>query len=484
MSSAIPTWLRPSSIRARLTLWYLLILGGALLAFGVFVFLAQSRALERERDAELELRAHQFAGEHMPALLGLDVAAALAEDAGASSWPVVVRRASGAAVFRSAAFPELDWRGERAAAAAARERKPFVTLSTRSGVPVRIVSAAVDRPGADDLAVQVGVSTAPLERALRRLGLGTLLFIVVTLAAASWGGGFIARRALAPVDAIVDRVRRIQDRLGDRLDVRAGSEELDHLVVTLNEMLERIEASVRSARRFAADASHELQTPLAAIRGAVEALRAQAPSADHSAVTADLLTEVERLSALVRDLRLLASAEAGRLVDRKERIDLAALAAECSEIARAMAEDRRVRVDTVVCGRPWVLGSALHLRRVVLNLAQNAIRHSAEGSRVVVHVARADGHGLLAVLDHGSGIAREDLPHIFEPFYRADPARGRDTGGTGLGLAIVEEIVRLHGGRVKVASVPSGGSTFAVYLPSAEEEVARDAPPALDHPAH
>lgn len=477
MSSETLPRLRPRSLRARLTFWYLLTLACALVALAAFVFLAQARTSYHELDRDLELRLIGFAGERRAALLSLDVAGALADEAG-PEMPVLVRQASGGVIHRSPGFPSLDGAGEREAAAAAREGTPLLTVADRFGDRVRLATLVMHRPGAENLALQLATSIAPVRRDLARLGLGMAMFMTLVLVLASYGGSFIARRALAPVDEVVRRVRSIQAaRISERLEVRTGSDEIDGLVVTLNEMLDRIEASIHSARRFAADASHELQTPLAAMRGAVEmCTRAERSPAEYRALAADVLAETERLSTLIRDLRLLALADRGEIQATGDVVDLAALALECCEIANAMAEEKDIRVETSIRGRPAVLGSPLHLRRIVLNLLQNAIRYSPASSRVVLTVGRPKGHGMVMVSDHGCGIDSEDLPHIFEPFYRADPARARDTGGSGLGLAIVGQIVRLHRGTIKVASVPGRGSTFAVYLPSAPGPGGSDSP--------
>jgi signal transduction histidine kinase len=180
----------------------------------------------------------------------------------------------------------------------------------------------------------------------------------------------------------------------------------------------------------------------------------------------ELLDDLDRLSELVRDLRLIALAESGHLLDEREPVPLADLVQDCSEMAAVIGGARDVRVES---GAPAdavvVSGSGRHLRRVVLNLLQNAIRYSPPGSSVHVSVERADAMAKLTVSDSGCGIGAEDLSHIFEAFYRSDPARARDTGGSGLGLAIVDQIVRAHGGRVDVASAPEQGSTFSVFLP-------------------
>jgi signal transduction histidine kinase len=334
---------------------------------------------------------------------------------------------------------------------------------------VRIATLKFERPGAATLALQLGTPIEPIDHALRQLAGAMLLAIGVVLVAASYGSGVTARRALAPVDEIVARAKHIQAvRLSDRLNVHAGSAELDRLVGTLNDMLDRIEASMRTARRFAADASHELQTPLTAMHGIVEACVRKARSVDdYQLMAAELLTEIERCSTLVRDLRLLALAEAGQVVTAADRVDVSAVTQDCSEIARAIAEEKEIRVNLHVDDRPVIVGSALHLRRVILNLTDNAIRYSPTGSTIEIQVAANEGRASVSVGDHGCGIDATDLPHIFEPFYRADPARARDTGGTGLGLAIADQIVRAHRGAISVTSQPGVGSIFTVSLPLA-----------------
>ncbi len=469
MSFRLPSPWTLKSVPARLTFWYLCTLGASLAAFAVFVFVVRASTLYRELDAELEVRAHQLAADLRPALLDLDAGSALADHPRAREAVLLVRELPDHVLYRSPTWPQFDWRAERRLADAARTATPLVAVDDRTHVAWRVATVVVPRPGTGPIAVQVLASTEPLQETLGQLAGLMLLAIGAVLAVASYGSTFTARRALRPIDEIVARVREIQARGSpERLDVHAGSDELDRLVRTLNEMLDRVAASVASARRFAADASHELQTPLAAMRAIVEmCLRTGRDAASYRAMAEDLLAEIERLSALVRDLRLLALAEAGHLLVGAEPIDLAELAAECCEIARAVAEEKQIAVELLVEARPLVHGSPIHLRRVLLNLTDNAVRYSPSGSRIDVRVARSDGYARLSVEDRGCGIAPGDLPHIFEPFYRADPARARATGGSGLGLAIADQVVRAHGGRIEVASTLGAGSTFTVLLPIA-----------------
>lgn len=469
MFSAIRSRLTLRSIRARLTFWYLLTLGVTLAGFAVFFWFVRARTLYGEFDAALEIRGHEVVAELRPALLELDPGTGLASHPAALRLPLLVRASRGAVVYRAPAFPLMSLAAERDLAAAAKEpRASVVAVSDRSHGQVRIVTIPVDRQGTDRLALQLAASIAPVEGTLRQLGGGMALAILLVLGIAAYGSRRTTRYALAPVDVIVARVRAIQSSgLDERLDVRGGSAELDRLISTLNDMLDRIGVSMRSARRFAADASHELQTPLTVMRGVVEARIRLLRESGHDSLGRDLLSEIERTSALVRDLRLFALAEAGQVVTVPEPVDVATLAEECAEIVRALAEPRQIRVDLRVDGRPVVLGSALHLRRVLLNIASNAITYSPPGSTVRISVACDHDEAVVVVRDEGCGIGADDLPHIFEPFYRADPARARQTGGTGLGLAIADQIARAHGGQIRVASELDHGSVFTVTLPLA-----------------
>jgi signal transduction histidine kinase len=450
-------------------LWYLLTLAVSLTAFAAFVFLVRARTLSQELDAGLQLQATRLAADLPPILGDRDVDGRLAMYASFSPAAFALRRDAGRIVFRSPSFPELDAASDALLTEPVRGRKPIRTIRSRSGTPLRVVVEQVIGPRQEPFAVQVVGSTAPNSDRLRELALIEALGVLTVLLAARWGSAFTARRALAPLEDIVQRLRDIHGtHPGARVHVTADTDDVDRLVVTLNQTLDRLEEPVYSARRFAADVSHELQTPLTAIRMALERCeRGQQPPDEYPRLASELLVEVGRLSTLIRDLRLLAVAGAGALVTKVEPIELAALASECCEIAQAVAESKQIRLTQEIEPGITVSGSPLHLRRVLLNLTDNAVRYSPEQSTIDVRVGAYDGHAFISVRDCGCGIGPADLPHIFKPFYRADPARARESGGSGLGLAIAEQVVLAHGGRIEVTSTPDKGSTFVVYLPLA-----------------
>ena len=258
-----------------------------------------------------------------------------------------------------------------------------------------------------------------------------------------------------------------------RVEPATPRTEIGRLGLALNGMLSQIESAMaerttsnRRLRRFVADASHELRTPLTSIRGYSEMLRRGAAESPTDAELARRRIEEEaiRMTGLVDDMLVLARLDQGRPLDQ-EPIDLQAIAADAVADARAVAPQRDIRLTSP--GRVVVNGDDRRLRQVVGNLVRNAIVHTPPQTPIDVALSTEDSVARLAVTDHGPGLPAEDVDRIFEPFYRADPSRSRDSGGAGLGLSIVSAVVTAHGGRVKVCETEGGGATFEVELPLA-----------------
>lgn len=261
--------------------------------------------------------------------------------------------------------------------------------------------------------------------------------------------------------------------LSRRVEPATPRTEIGRLGLALNAMLSQIEAafaerkaSENRLRRFIADASHELRTPLTSIRGYSEMLRRGADESPHDSALARRRIEEEsvRMSTLVDDMLLIARLDQGRPLETKP-VDLQVIAHDAAADARAVAPQREITLHGN--GPLVVTGDDTRLRQVLGNLMRNAIVHTPSGSPIEINLAGEQGLAHVSVVDHGPGLPAEARERIFEPFYRADPSRSRDSGGAGLGLSIVTAVVTAHHGRVRVMDTAGGGTTFEVELPLA-----------------
>jgi signal transduction histidine kinase len=326
--------------------------------------------------------------------------------------------------------------------------------------------------------VQAVLSGAP--RATGALGaqrlLTAMLLIAPWVVAASTVIGYsLVGRALKSVDTIVDEVEAITDgrSLHKRLAQPTTEDELARLTVTLNAMMGRLERSFRMLRRFTADASHELKTPLTVLRTGVErALTHPAAPEEVLEILEELLVEVSWMSELVDSLLTLARADEGRAPLHLDKVDLRDILSEVSETASILGEEAAVNVEVEVPHAPAVLEvDRSRIRQLLMNLLTNAIKYTPAGGRVSIDSKSMNGAVVINVRDTGIGIAPGELAHIFDRFWRADPARSRigERAGAGLGLAISKWIAEAHGGAITVQSRQKRGTTFTVTLPLAQD---------------
>ncbi len=314
--------------------------------------------------------------------------------------------------------------------------------------------------------ILVGTNTEAADDAVSRLILVILLTGPIVLIAAGAGGWFLAHRALSPVTQMASTAAGIGiDRLDERIPVPPGNDELTALAVTLNKMLERLQAGMVDKRRLIADASHELQTPLAVMRTELDVSLATSNLTPESvAVLESAREETDRMTRIVRNLLTLARFDEGTLKLLRKPINMLALLTDSAATLSGLAAEREVEV-TVSGDDIVVLADAEYIRLVVVNLMENAIKHSDVGTSVTVTVDTAGAEARISVTDTGPGIPEEDQPHVFDRFYRVDRARGKARGGSGLGLAISREIIEAHDGRIELKSRPGAGSTFRIILP-------------------
>jgi two-component system OmpR family sensor kinase len=304
----------------------------------------------------------------------------------------------------------------------------------------------------------------------------TILLVAPFIVGVSVGGAYlIAGRAVEPVGRMINEVEAITDgrSLHRRLPVEATGDELARLGATLNAMISRLETSFGALRRFTADASHELKTPLAVLRADVErAMHTPPTSTEHLVALEEALQETTRMADLVDSLLTLARADEGRFDLHRQPFQLEPLVHDVFETAVILGEDAGLTVTLLGVENATILGDRIRLRQLFLNLVTNAIKYTSRGGTVEVSAKRKDGQVEFSVRDTGIGIAAGDLPYIFERFWRADRARSRlsERGGFGLGLAISQWIAQAHGGTLTVQSRLHRGSTFTVILPIAPDD--------------
>jgi two-component system, OmpR family, sensor kinase len=365
-----------------------------------------------------------------------------------------------------------------------RERDRATLDSLAVGFPVRAAGTrlrtgegelqfhAVDLPGAP-----AGISRVVVGRVLPG-GIGggeviaamILLIPLVALASVA-GAGVVGRVALAPVEQVIDEVEAITDgrSLHRRVHVdESVGDEFTRLSGTLNAMIARLETSFAALRRFTADASHELKTPLTVLRADVErAMATTGQPAEQLVALEEALAETTRMADLVNGLLTLARADEGRLDLYREPVDLAALAQDVYETAQLLGEPARVTVVLDPLPALSVPGDRERLRQLFLNLITNAIKYTPAEGTVTLSLAQDAALARFTVRDTGMGIAAADLPHVFERFWRADRVRtrGGERGGFGLGLPISQYIAQAHGGALSVQSRLGRGSAFTVTLP-------------------
>ncbi|OWQ84410.1 two-component sensor histidine kinase [Roseateles aquatilis] len=338
--------------------------------------------------------------------------------------------------------------------------------------PTRRVSVPVRAPGRA-FAVQVAGSLDDVDHAVDSAGLmflsmGIVLVVVITLA-----GALLTGRVFGAIDDVVRQAQRIGDHnLSDRLPHPGSRDEIGRLVDTLNDMLARLERAFEAQRRFTADASHELRSPLSRLRAELEiTLRRPRDGVEYVGALQSCLDEVERLTMLVEELLTLARLDSGQESGQQAPVALVQLVEEVVRRAQGTAQRHgvRVRLDVVETAMAPTAGLRAvppMLALVVSNLVDNAIKYNAAGGMVLVSLGADDDGARITVEDDGPGVPDHERPHLFERFYRGASARGDEVPGTGLGLALCQSIARVLGGCIEVEPSPLGGERFTVRLPT------------------
>jgi heavy metal sensor kinase len=346
----------------------------------------------------------------------------------------------------------------------------LTTMETMQGLgehPVRIVTVPVLMGGRIPLLVQAGTSLEGVEAALQRAGWILLILTPSVFLLALVGNWLVIGRALHRVDDLTQTALQIQStNLQRRIEHNGADDEIGRLAQAFDQMIARLDRSFQQVRQFSADASHELKTPLTAIRGEAEvALMGELQAEDSRRSLRSILESAERMSEVVDSLLLLARADAGQALIRREPVDLGSLTLQVVEDLEPLAGRQGVSLVVGDIDDVTVAGDPLWLQQAVCNLVSNGIKYTPAGGSVTVELKQEEGQAALVVRDTGIGIAEEHLPQIFDRFYRIDHGRARTAGGAGLGLSITRWVVEAHGGQIRVESTPGQGSVFRILLP-------------------
>ena len=501
--------IRPPGMRIQLTLWFIAVFSVLMLLFGAIFYINLRASLQTSFDTSLQLRTQQIAAginedrgtitihDVTGALPGITDPDAVTDNATPKSNPqssstttatpstpvktnedvnlgalVRILNIRGDVVYVTPAFLALNippssvtqplhgntWQG---------------TVTAKNGQTVRLYSTTLAENGTVYGIVQVGESLAPLGNTLRSVAVELLLIVPFVLILGAFGSYWLAAHAFAPIDRLTRIARRIEaGDLHERVPVPRSKDEIQSLALTFNEMIERIDKAFVRQRRFVADASHELRTPVAAIRSMTDVVLAQSTpieSEEYVAVLRDVNAESERLGHLINGLLLLARSDENQVLFEHELVRLDLLATDVAATIEPLATERDITLEIVARQPILVMGDEVRLIQVIMNLLDNAVTYSNSGARVKLEVKKEQNKAIMIVTDTGIGIAKDHLDHIFERFYRVDPARSRAAGSTGLGLSIVDWIVRAHDGSITVESEVGKGTTFTVALPIAAQ---------------
>jgi heavy metal sensor kinase len=465
----------PRSVRFRLGAWHAAVLTAVFILLGALLFVRLKSYLEATL-LETQVRRARQIGETLVAAIPRTGEAPVGPEIENLYAPelsdrfIRVSRWDGSPVYVSG--PPNDQSFNPNGIAIARPPGPgpeFVRKAEAASGATLLIAAIQVATTRGDYLVEVGTPAGPVDALVRQLVLLLAVGLPVVVLVAAAGGYVLVGRALRPVDGIAGKAEMItQHNLGERLPVARTGDELERLAESLNRMITRLDDAFQNSKRFVADASHELRTPLTILRGELENL-AQDPRVrgDLADRLGSLLEEVERLSKIVERLLALSRLDAGEAQSAWVRFNFATEVAATVEQMTLLAEDKHVTLTCQADGPVAVDGDRARLKQATVNLIDNAIKYTPEGGAVFVHVVSAGRQAVLEVADTGIGIPEAAISHVFDRFFRVDPARSRQPDGAGLGLAIVRSICSAHGGSVEVESVLGRGSRFRLKLPLA-----------------
>ena len=455
----------------KLTLWYILTFFLSFFMIFGFLHFRLKHQLLKEVDRNLSDEANKLSGFLFQGLRGIDALKTF-ENANTTRthYPIYFRilNSDGSLLYVSRNFHEIGYKQTDAMMSGVLQGKRSMEEIRPPGRKrtFRIHSIPVPRKGTLNYVVQVSTHTRFIRKSLSQFKWNLLIAFPIVLGLGSLGGWFLARRSLSPVAYIAAKARTItSSNLSERLSPRGTDDEMDQLIQTINGMIERLEGSFRRMAEFTADASHELKTPLSALRGEAELLLSKRRTPEeYEEGLAHMVERFDHLNRLLNDLTLLSATDSSQVKVETSPLRLDLLVREIGSLFQVLAEQKGILFEVGPLQQVIVPGDSTRLQQLFSNLIENAIKYTSKGS-VHVTLEKMNGTAVVRIRDTGVGIPEHEQHKIFERFYRVDKSRSRETGGTGLGLSIAEWIAHAHNGSIKVTSEPDKGSTFSVHLP-------------------
>ena len=463
------------SIRSRLTAWYVTLLAIILILFSVLLNYFLAKRLHESVDNSLTVSATVVATSatmrlgNSP-LPGLNQLFEQFMNQGNLNKFYRIYDGSGNVGSRSKNISASQFPLSQPAYADALEGKnSYETFTVGGQQPIRVITMPILFEGKLINLVQVGTSLEAVQETLRNLKIFLFTAVPSVLILAALFLRFMARRALKPISRIIDTAREIGQgqELSKRIPVLKIKDELGQLALTFNEMMNRLENSFAQMRQFSSDASHELRTPLTVLKGQNELiLSKQRKPEEYQEVISSNLEEINYMSKVLEDLFVLSKSDENQVNLDYKPVDLRALVEEVCKHAEILAEEKNIKIIIAFLEPIEIKGDEVRLRQMVWNVLQNGIKYTQQGGELKISLQNEVDFALLTIQDTGIGIPEEDLPLIFNRFYRVDKARTRDEGGSGLGLSICRQIAEAHKGKIEVESKLGVGTRFKIRLPS------------------
>ena len=463
------------SIRSRLTAWYVTLLAIILILFSVLLNYFLAKRLHESVDNSLTVSATVVATSatmrlgNSP-LPGLNQLFEQFMNQGNLNKFYRIYDGSGNVGSRSKNISASQFPLSQPAYADALEGKnSYETFTVGGQQPIRVITMPIILEGKLINLVQVGTSLEAVQETLRNLKIFLFTAVPSVLILAALFARFMARRALKPISRIIDTAREIGQgqELSKRIPVLKIKDELGQLALTFNEMMNRLENSFAQMRQFSSDASHELRTPLTVLKGQNELiLSKQRKPEEYQEVISSNLEEINYMSKVLEDLFMLSKSDENQVNLDYKPVDLRALVEEVCKHAEILAEEKNIKIIIAFLEPIEIKGDEVRLRQMVWNVLQNGIKYTQQGGELKISLQNEVDFALLTIQDTGIGIPEEDLPLIFNRFYRVDKARTRDEGGSGLGLSICRQIAEAHKGKIEVESKLGVGTRFKICLPN------------------